>query len=123
MGAHALLFRATGERVHLERARQIADAALAWFADGDRWWTHPPAFNAIFFRNLLALQSVASGGNDLAVLDAYLERAWSEGRDERGLFVAGGIGSYDGRATIDQAAMVQLLGLRCWPSVHWSDIA
>ena len=123
MGAHALLYRATGRPHHLEAARSIADAALGFFEPGDGLWGHPPVFNAVFFRNLLALQAVAPGDRDLAVLDAYLERAWEEGRDERGLFTAGGIGSYDGRPTIDQAALVQLFALRCWPSRHWADIA
>lgn len=123
LGAHVLLHRITGDRAYLDRARYTADAALDRFAEEDRWWVHPPAFNAIFFRNLLTLQDLAGTPRDLDVLDRYLERAWEEGRDPRtGFFTAGGIGSYDGRPTIDQAALVQLFALRAWPPARWVDI-
>jgi hypothetical protein len=48
----------------------------------------------------------------MTALDAYLERLVDEARGASGWFTDGGVGSYDGRPTIDQAAVVQLLSLR-----------
>jgi uncharacterized protein YyaL (SSP411 family) len=45
-----LLYKATHDRRYLDRARAIADAAIAFYGDGDRWFTQPARFNAIFFR-------------------------------------------------------------------------
>lgn len=117
---HVLLARHHGEgsparERHLRRAHEIADAALHEFA-GDRLFTHPPAFNAIFFRNLLVLDAHSPRADVRPALDAYLERVWDEARDpSTGLFVAGGIGTYDGASTIDQAALTQLYAVATWP--------
>ena len=73
-------------------------------------------FNAVWFRNLLALDAGGQRLPGLArALDDYLTRAWREGRDDAGLFTSGDIGSYDGTPAIDAGAIVQLLALRAWP--------
>jgi hypothetical protein len=113
-GAYALLHRATGDSIYLERARAIADASLRRFG-ATRTWRHPPAFNAVWFRNLLALDAAGPVAGMGAALDGYLDRAWREARDPEGLFTAGGIGSYDGTPAIDSAGIVQLFALRAWP--------
>ena len=41
-----------------------------------------------------------------------LTGAWAALDPTTGLFTAGGVGSYDGSVTIDQAATVQLLAMR-----------
>jgi hypothetical protein len=47
------------------------------------------------------------------VLRRYVERLLAEARDPAtGLFTRGGLGSYDGTTTIDQAAIVQLLAMQ-----------
>lgn len=122
VGAGVLLARATGDRSWLESARRTARAADEHFA-GDGWWHQPPVFNAIHFRNLLALVASAPEPALLATLDGYLDRVWAEARDRRtGLLVAGGIGSYDRRPTIDHAGLTQLLAFRAWPRGRWPDI-
>jgi len=110
------VFLATGDETALARARSTARASLRRFGP-DRTWRHPPVFNAVWFRNLLALDATAGARVPglRPALDAYLSRAWREGRDARGLFTAGGIGTYDGTAAIDAAGVVQLLALRAWP--------
>lgn len=121
-GALALLHRATGDAEPLEAALRTARASLRRLS-GDRLWTHPPIFVAIWFRNLLALDAVepVPGLND--ALDGYLDRVEREGRDHRtGLFTAGRIGSYDGTPAIDHAGLVQLLALRSWPGEHLLDV-
>ncbi len=114
VGAHLLVNRATGEDDALDLARATARASLRRFG-ADRTWQHPPVFNAVWFRNLVALDAGGSRVPGLArALDDYLSRAWREGRDDTGLFTSGGIGSYDGTPAIDTGGIVQLLALRAW---------
>jgi hypothetical protein len=122
IGALWLLHLATGDEGALERARATASASLARF-DHERTWRHAPAFNAVWFRNLLALDaSAARVAGLMPALDAYLTRAWRDGRDADGLFTAGGIGSYDGTPAIDAGGLTQLLALRVWPRDRRADI-
>ncbi|HJR99257.1 MAG TPA: hypothetical protein VJ979_15305, partial [Actinomycetota bacterium] len=81
----------------------------------ERTWRHPPVFNAVWFRNLLALSTAGRVDGLRGALDAYLARAWRVGRDADGLFTAGGIGTYDGAPAIDAGGVVQLYALRAWP--------
>jgi hypothetical protein len=114
VGAHLLVNRATGDDDALDLARATARASLRRFG-ADRRWRHPPVFNAVWFRNLVALDAGGSRVPALArALDDYLSRAWREGRDDTGLFTSGGIGSYDGAPAIDTGGIVQLLALRAW---------
>ena len=87
-----------------------ARASLALF-DVERLWREPPPFAAIWFRALLGVPQVAQETH--AVLDAYARRLLDDARDPAtGLFTRGGIGTYDGTRTIDQAAIVQILAMR-----------
>lgn len=113
-GAHLLLHLATGEESPLATAKATARASLRRFG-GDRTWKHPPVFNAVWLRNLLALDALERVPGLIEALDAYLDRAWATGRDEGGLFTAGGIGAYDGTPAIDTSGLVQLYALRAWP--------
>jgi len=122
LGAHALLHRVTDDDEALRAARRTAAGSLRRF-DHDRTWRHPPVFNAVWFRNLLALQSIERVPGLDDAIDRYLERAWSNGRDrEAGLITEGGIGSYDGTPTIDASGLVQLFALQAWPQDRLHDI-
>lgn len=84
LGAAALLGRATDDEALIARARAIADAALARYADDDRLWRQDPPFNAIFFRNLGLLGDILDDHRFyLPHLSDYAERAWAAGRDRR----------------------------------------
>jgi hypothetical protein len=112
-GGHRLLARAAADTAAAAAsvARRTAESSLTVF-DGDRLWREPPPFLAVWFRELLDADDtdLRRGARDR--LGSYLDRALREARDPRtGLFTSGGIGSYDGRPTIDQAAFVQLLAL------------
>ena len=78
-----------------------------WPAQG--LWREPPAFAVIAYRALLA-------GPDPAEVverwDPYLHRLVAEAREPTGWFRGGGVGRYDERPTLDQAAVVQLFALR-----------
>jgi hypothetical protein len=121
VGAHLLVHLATGDDASLGRASATAAASLRRFGP-DRIWRHQPVFNAVWFRNLLALDAVARVDGLRPALDAYLLRAWREGRDRDGLFTVGGIGSYDGRPAIDSGGLVQLYALRAWPRDRLTDV-
>lgn len=128
IGADVLWYRVTGDGRYLERARTTADAALRHFGEDDRLWTQAPAFNAVFFRNLLALDAVSPDPRYRALLSAYVDRAWSEARDPRtGLFTGGGVGRYGDAGAplgpIDQAAFAQMYALLDVPAVDMPKIA
>jgi hypothetical protein len=92
-----------------EDADVTARAAADTFDPG-RIWREPPPFLAIWFRAMIADPLV--GDRVVASLRSHVDRMLAEARnDATGLFTRGGVGSYDGRATIDQAAAIQLLAL------------
>jgi predicted alpha-1,6-mannanase (GH76 family) len=109
IGAGVLWHQLTADPAPLDAARETASAAITHFTGDDRLWQQPPAFNAIFLRNLLLLDEVARFPDSMAMLDAYLDRAWRDARDPAtGWFTGGGIGQYERGGSIDQAAFVQL---------------
>lgn len=74
--------------------------------DEERLWSHPPAFNAIFVRELLRLDGGRPEEGLRAWCSAYLTRAWTEACDPAtGLFTGGGIGRYDSGVVLDHAAL------------------
>lgn len=126
IGLDVQLYRATGEGRYLERAKRTAAASLQHFGEEDRLWKQAPVFNAIYFRNLLALHAVSPDPRILAALDGYLDRAWRDARDpDTGLFDRGGIGHYGEHAgtVIDQGALSQLYAIRALPPEQWATLA
>jgi len=100
IGARRLLGRPTD---------RLRDATLERWPP-DRLWREPPAFAAIAYR---ALQREPDRARVDAIWDPYLERLVTTASDpDTGWYVRGGVGSYDGRPTIDQAAIVEMLALR-----------
>jgi rhamnogalacturonyl hydrolase YesR len=125
IGADVLFNKVTGDHTYLDKATQTANATLDYLAKNHGLWKESPVFNAIFFRNLMALDAVAPNPRYKQALNQYLDRAWSEARDPKtGLFSQGGIGHYDGPGgTIDQSAMAQMYALAAWPDKLRSAIA
>lgn len=109
IGLHRKLADGTADPEHRARATLLAHESLAALGDG-RAWNEPPPFLAIWFRELLAVWDVAEEAR--LRLTSHADRLLDEARDpQTGFFTAGGVGSYDGRPTIDQAAVVQLFAL------------
>jgi hypothetical protein len=113
IGANVLLARTRPEEraTYLGRAEAIAGKALSHFA-GD-YERQPPAFNAIFFRNLLLLYD-ASQDDQLCerIIEAirgFADAALAEARDRRDLFHLRGAPT-----VLDQSAIVQVLALLAW---------
>lgn len=116
IGADVQFYEKTGDRTYLERAKSTASAALDDLATDDRLWKQAPAFNAVFFRNLMQLDRIAPDPRIRQTLERYLERAGASGRNADGLYEGAGMGGYDakpgaGTAMIDQAAFVQMHAL------------
>ena len=88
---------------------ELAGAAMNHWTR-ERLWREPPAFLAILLRALLTHTRLVARTTDW--IDPYLDRAWNGARDADGWLTGGGIGSYDGKPTIDQAAFVQMFALR-----------
>lgn len=116
VGAKLLLYQVTGDEQALQKAQQTAQAALDHYSQGDRLWQHSPAFNAVFFRNLL---KIPQHSPVRALMETYLERAWQSGLDSSSALFEkqAGQGSYEsghGLQMIDQAGLIQLLALQAW---------
>lgn len=127
VGADVQWYRLTGDKKYLERATQTANAALDFYAQDDRLWKSSPAFNAIMFRNLLALDQVAPNPRIRQTLEQYANRLWTEGRDPKtGLFNRGGMGGYGGHGNtdvLDQGGVAQVFALLAIPPEKLKDVA
>jgi hypothetical protein len=124
VGANVLLARRSEDvgAEYLTRAEAIAYKALRHFA-GTGYERQPPAFNAIFFRNLLLLhEATADERLRTQIIDAirgYTDYAWHERRDRRDNFHL----SNGGVTLLNQSAMVQLLALLCWDPGGYQELA
>jgi rhamnogalacturonyl hydrolase YesR len=124
LGLDVLLYRTTGDRRYLDRAKQTAHAAMDLF-QGERLWKEAPVFNAVFMRNLLALHAVDPDPTYVTYIDGYLDRLWTEARDpDTGLFSKGGVGTYQGHgeSVIDQGGVAQLFAARALPPDKWNEL-
>ncbi|HWK17392.1 MAG TPA: glycoside hydrolase family 76 protein [Solirubrobacteraceae bacterium] len=122
IGANVLLARGAESEQRarfLARAEAIARGALTHYA-GVGYERQGPAFNAIFFRNLLLLHA-ASGDEALraaiiAAMRAYADDAWAGRRNRRNLFRF----SRSGVTLLDQSSITQILALLAWdPEAYW----
>ena len=104
------------------RPETIARKALGHFASGG-YESQPPAFNAIFFRNLLLLHAATDDASlrteIVEALRAYTDRAWSQRRDPRDRFHF----SSGGVTLLEQSAVVQLLALLAWDPDEYQKLA
>jgi Glycosyl hydrolase family 76 len=123
IGLNVLLARAGGgdSGTHTSRAIAIARKALRHY--GGAYERQPPAFNAIFFRNLLQLHAhTADTGlraDIIGALRGYADHAWAACRDGDDCF------RFPGRppSLLDQSAMVQLLALLAWSPDDYARLA
>ena len=105
IGVNVLLYQVTGNRTYLQRAEQIANAALRHFGSS-ALFQQPAVFDAIYFRNLLLLYQVDQNPAYAAAVVNYGDTAWTSHRDaSTGLFHFGGSTS---TSLLDQAAMTRI---------------
>jgi hypothetical protein len=124
IGANVLLARVeeSVQAPYLGHAEAIARKALNYFGDNG-YVRQPPAFNAIFFRNLLLLHHITRDGElRTEIIDAlrgYADYAWYCTRDRRDRLHL----SRGGVTLLDQSAIVQLLALLAWDPSAYRDLA
>ncbi|WP_203656342.1 glycoside hydrolase family 76 protein [Actinocatenispora rupis] len=112
VGVDVLLYQATHDRAYLAAAQRTASAAYDHYVTGGRLADQPPYFNAIFFKNLLLLESVTGGHTYRDAMRAYADSVWTAQRDPAtGLFRFDADG---GTQAIQQAAMVQIYAVLAW---------
>jgi len=112
IGTYTLLYKATGDRAYLAKAKAIASASLAFYGAEGRLAAQPIYFNSIYFKNLLLLESVTGGHTYRDAQQAYADSLWNDVRDPAtNLFPVGGTTT----TLLDQAAAVQLFATLAWP--------
>jgi hypothetical protein len=111
IGAGALLYQATGNSEYLYEARLTAKAALAYFGP-QRLGEEIPFFPAVYFRNLLYLDSITHDPPGKRIAQAYVDYAWGALRLPNNIFVAGSPASAQ---LLVQSAIVQIYGLLASP--------
>jgi hypothetical protein len=112
VGVDVLFYQVTHDRGYLARARRTAAAAYRYYVAGGRLSGQPPYFNAIFFKNLLLLESVTGGHTYRDAMRDYANEVWATHRDP-----ATGLFDFDGNGrtqAIQQAAMVQIYAVLAW---------
>ncbi len=124
IGANVLLARRAGSEErspYLARAEAIAARALRHYAGA--YEEQPPAFNAIFFRNLLQLHAATADPRlrqrIRAAMRAYAETAWTARRDRHDRFRF----ARRGPTLLDQSAMVQVYALLAWDPEDYGALA
>ena len=125
IGANVLLARgAEGEERarYLARAEAIGRKALRHYA-GAGYERQGPAFNAIFFRNLLLLHAASADAalraEIIEAMRGYADHAWSENRDRHDRFRF----SRSGVTLLDQSSIAQILALLAWDPGEYSKLA
>jgi predicted alpha-1,6-mannanase (GH76 family) len=126
IGANLLLARQAGVdpdagAAYLDRAEAIAARALDHYAGA--YERQPPAFNAIFFRNLLQLSAVTPDTGlrqrIRAAMAVYAESSWASHRDRQDRFRFG----RGGPTLLHQSAMVQIYALLAWDPSGYGALA
>ena len=118
VGVNVLLYQVTGNVTYVQHAEQIAQTALAYYGVDNRLYQQPASFNAIFFKNLLLLQSIDHDPCYARTLQAYADQVWQNDRDPAtGLFHFHGA---TGTQLLEQAAMTQLYAVLAWHPSQYS---
>ena len=107
IGAGALLYQVTGRPAYLYQARQTAAAALSYFTM-ERLDSEIPFFPAVFFRNLMYLDSITHEAPGPKLAQAYADNAWQNLRLGGNVFV---FGSPAQPQLLVQAAIAQIYAL------------
>lgn len=122
IGAAVLLARTQpeGRGNYVGQAEAMARKALRRLADA--YPTQPPAFHAIFFRNLLLLHD-ATESEELrsqitGTIRDYAEAIWPQAQAGRSL-----LGLRRGPRLLQQSAFVQVLALLAWDPAAYGRIA
>jgi hypothetical protein len=107
IGAGTLLYQATHNAEYLFQARQTARAALEYFTPA-RLYLENPFFPAVYFRNLMYLDSVTNDPPGKRLAQGYADYAWQYDRRANNIFVGG---SPPSAQLLVQASIAQIYAL------------
>lgn len=121
VGSGVLLYRITGDVEYLRQAESTAQASMRYFGSGGRYYIQPPIFDAIFFKNLLLLDSVHHDPKYRQAMQAYADKMWKLYRDpETGLFK---LDANRPVQLLEQSAMVQIYAALAKDPRHDGELA
>ena len=120
LGAGVLLFKATGNRQYLADAKSVATASLAFYSTQEMLAKQGAAFNSIWFKNLLILDSVAPDPRYRQAMQAYADYNWNTTRDPATNLYHFKDGSVE---LLQQAGITQVHALLAWPRSKYSLLA
>ncbi|MBM7788223.1 glycoside hydrolase family 76 protein [Tenggerimyces flavus] len=113
IGAGALLYRATGNRKYLAQAEETAKAALAFYAEDERYFDQPARFHAIFFANLLQLSTIRPNSQYRKAMEWYANESYKRFRDP-----ATGLYKFEGAdrpvTLLEQSGMIRIEAMLAW---------
>ncbi len=89
VGAGVLLYQITGNAGYLTAAEATAGAAVTYFGTGTTLQNQGPAFNAIYFRDLLVLNQEQANSAYASEAQSYATYMWTQ-RNADGLFLQNG---------------------------------
>ncbi len=89
VGAGVLLYQLTGDVAYLTAAETTAGAAVTYFGTGTTLQNQGPAFNAIYFRDLLVLNQEQADSAYASEAQSYATYMWTQ-RNTAGLFLQNG---------------------------------
>ena len=89
VGAGVLLYQITGDVAYLTAAEATAGAAVTYFGTGTTLQNQGPAFNAIYFRDLLVLNQEQADSAYASEAQSYATYMWTQ-RNAAGLFLQNG---------------------------------
>jgi hypothetical protein len=120
LGAGVLLFKATGNGQYLRDAKSVAAASLAFYNTPEILAKQGAAFNSIWFKNLLILDSVAPDPRYRKAMQAYADYNWNTTRDPATNLYNFGEGSV---ALLQQSGITQVHALLAWPRSQYHLLA
>jgi rhamnogalacturonyl hydrolase YesR len=115
VGAGAMLYQATHNATYLGEARQTARAALAHFTLA-RLHEESPFFPAVYFRNLMYLDSITHDPPGGKLAQTYVDQVWAHQRTKGDLFL---FGTPPAPELLWQGAVAQIYALLSEPASRY----
>ena len=127
LGAEALAYEITGQKVHRDRALDLVEAIIAHyrpFEEGGPFDQQPLQFNAILVSNLLMAESILGGRvQGRAIAAANARRLWENRRDPETNLVINSREADVGTHLLDQAGFARSLVLAAAPRPLWHQLS
>ncbi|HEY9334886.1 MAG TPA: glycoside hydrolase family 76 protein [Kribbella sp.] len=120
LGAGVLLFKATGDARYLRDAKSVANASLAFYNTPEILAKNGAAFNSIWFKNLLILDSVAPDPRYREAMQSYADYNWNTTRDPATNLYKFHDGSVE---LLQQSGITQIHALLAWPRSQYHLLA